>query len=77
MRIVRTFIDFFFYLTIGYNSMMKLFNEIPQLRAQLETKGEWRKYYGSRLRFAIAAVREKHCGHDCNNCKYARRGEQA
>ncbi len=52
------------------------FNEIPQLRTQLETKGEWHKYYGSRLRFAIAAVREMHCGHDCNNCKYARRGKQ-
>lgn len=76
MRIVRTFKDFFFYLTIGYNRMMNLFNEIPQLRTQLETKGEWHKYYGSRLRFAIAAVREMHCGHDCNNCKYARRGEQ-
>ena len=77
MNFLYTIKEFFSYLTIGYNRMMDLFYEIPQLRTQLENKGEWRKYYGSRLHFAIAAVREKHCGHDCNNCKYARRGEQA
>ena len=39
-----------FFDSVLNNGMMNLFNEIPQLHAQLETKGEWRKYYGSRLR---------------------------
>ena len=77
MRVLSTMIVFFYCLTKGYDRMIKLFDDLPLLRKALEDSGCWRKYYGSRLRFAIAAVREKHCGHNCNNCKYARRGEQA